>query len=304
MGEDIIPHEENEGLSIIHTSPATIQTVADVTNVFNQIIQSGLGVKRIGHNELKFIYRGNLPKVIDKIREIIREAETEVMFPLWNQCKRDLQYELVFLNDDYTVDLELYKKLELNGLFISKAFLKYNNFLSKRQSPYSKNGVNHNLEVTEHLLELLQSSPPHIAKDIIESINQKMLYLFCRTELDYHHGLSSKERAFNDDDYNKEAYTPDGNENIVADELQASIESGCPPPHETMPFCFWFWDHAHELYRRIMIEVLKIDYDEARQQFYEVYNRTNKDGGWDDSIDTTVLEELEKYLPETKKKKK
>lgn len=294
----VVPPKEGSIIvttSISIPSISSIQTVQDFKQVFNIVLkEKGFGARKIGHNELNLLYRSKLSDTIDRLREIIRSSPNEESCELWDMCKVGLQYELV-LPEDHRLDLEMYRKMQVDGEFISRAFLNSNSYPMPKESPYSKINSEHGLEVVEHLMELLISSPLDISKEIIEEMNDKMLYLFCRAELYHHHQFYPKIRSFNTNDYDQEAFTPDGDENIVADEAQISIEADAPPLEETMPLSFWIWENLPDRYKEIMIEVLNVDYDEVRNQFYEVLNRTQpwKDA---DSMDETVSEKIEKWL--------
>ena len=220
----------NEGKTILGKKKISVQSLALLTlrmnaNAEDLAVEVSMALKTLPENEAKTIFA---------------------------MCDRNLKADIIIPNDN--LDKEIYKKLELGGLDVHRAFSAQNAYEHVQHSPYSIHVSDIEGDTGEKIVYLLKDLSRFDAEDFLIAMGIKMMYLVASEEIDF--------------------------KGQVVDELLCALEAKDQVPVE-LTFLSYLQDNHERIYKMLVFELLNNDWAEFRTMFYEVYNRTNnefKDG--------------------------
>jgi len=173
------------------------------------------------------------------------DNEAKVIFAM---CDRDLKADILIPGDN--LDKEIYKKLELGGLEVHRAFSAQNAYEHIRQSPYSVHISDIEGDTGEQIVYLLKDLSKFDAEEFLIAMGIKMMYLVASEEID--------------------------SKGQLVEELLCALEAKDQVPIELV-FLNYLQENHDKIYKMLVFELLNKDWAEFRQMFYDVYYRTNNE---------------------------
>lgn len=226
-------------------------TPPQLIDLFDQIKTSTNTVK-VGVKELSlFTDQRSMDTIVAIVRDALHASDEDQAMVLWNKCKKNLQNRVIVgietSLDEASVDLELFKKLKLDGHFVTKAALAYYSYAKPKDTPYARHFGDLNEETAETLVLVIRQLPLAEAKEGIIRLGMPALYKLLSSEISP------------EDGYETEAFSGARTGLMISDDL---------------PLAAWLQENMPDLFALVMGEVANPDWEDLRKMFYEVYYRT------------------------------
>lgn len=221
-------------------------------------------------NALAYDIASNISKALHDLKE-----QTQEQLALWQNCSRELKSHILIPDD--TVDLELFRQLDLPGEEIMRAFLVKHALPTPKHSAYSTHYTDLDIDSGAILVQNLNGLTKNEVSELVYGTDLRVFYLIAIEEINYF--------VANDMD--------DGRNLFVA------LLYGDQVPPE-LPFLFWLQVNHAARFKELVVELNTNGWDEIRDQFYQLRGRNTNYGtavGMDnDTIDSPNSEYLDNLL--------